>query len=77
MGSKVLLDDGIEIDLEKAARIMHSTSQQTSNYHLIKTWLDQCGPKIDYITELCAENGVSVIRSVAGSSKAAREIHGV
>lgn len=70
MGSKVLLDDGIEIDLEKAARIMHSTSQQTSNYHLIKTWLDQCGPKIDYITELCAENGVSVIRSVAGSSKA-------
>ncbi len=70
MGSQILKDAGIEIDLDEAARIMHGTSQQTTNYNLIRTWLEQCGPKIDYITELCAENDVDVIRSVAGSSKA-------
>lgn len=70
MGSQILKNDGIEIDLDHAARAMYSTSQQTSNYQLLRTWLEQTGPKIDYITELCAENGVTVMRSVNGSSKA-------
>lgn len=70
MGSKVLKDAGIEIDIDDVTRLMHSSSQQTSNYNLIRTWAEQSGPVIDYITELCAEHGVTVEPSVGGTSKA-------
>ncbi|MEE8716541.1 MAG: FAD-binding protein [Coriobacteriales bacterium] len=70
MGSKVLSDVGIDIDPEFAARLMFSASQQEANYNLIHTWATQTAPVIDYITELCAENGVTVEPSVGGTSKA-------
>lgn len=70
MGSKVLIDAGVDIDIDDVARLMHSSSQQTSNYNLIRTWAEQAGPVIDYITELCAEYGVTVEPSIGGTSKA-------
>lgn len=70
IGSKVLAENGLEIDAEKAARLMYAASQQTANYNLIRTWAEQTGPVIDYITELCAANGVTVEPSTGGTSKA-------
>lgn len=70
IGSKVLKDNGIEIDPDKAARLMYQASQQTANYNLIRTWATQTAGVIDYITELCAANGVTVEPSTGGTSKA-------
>lgn len=69
IGSKILEESGVEVDPAEAARLMYSASQQTANYELILTWAEQCGGVIDYIQELCAENGVTLQRSVAGTSK--------
>ena len=70
IGSKVLKDNGIEIDPDKAARLMYQASQQTANYNLIRTWATQTAGVLDYITELCAANGVTVEPSTGGTSKA-------
>jgi len=70
IGSKVLKDNGLEIDPDKAARLMYQASQQTANYNLIRTWATQTAGVIDYITELCAANGVTVEPSTGGTSKA-------
>ncbi len=70
IGSKVLLDNGLEIDPDKAARLMYQASQQTANYNLIRTWATQTAGVLDYITELCAANGVTVEPSTGGTSKA-------
>ena len=70
IGSKVLSDNGLEIDADKAARLMYQASQQTANYNLIRTWATQTGSILDYITELCAANGVTVEPSTGGTSKA-------
>lgn len=70
IGSKVLADNGIEIDPLEAARLMYAASQQTANYNLIRTWAEQTGPVLDYITELCAEYDTTVEPSTGGTSKA-------
>ena len=70
IGSKVLKENGLEIDPEKAARLMYQASQQTANYNLIRTWATQTAGVLDYITELCAANGVTVEPSTGGTSKA-------
>ena len=70
MGSKVLKDEGIEINIDDVARLMHAATQQTANYNLIRTWAEQAGPVIDYITDLCAQYNVTVEPSVGGTSKA-------
>lgn len=70
IGSKVLADNGIEIDPLEAARLMYAASQQTANYNLIRTWAEQTGPVMDYITELCAEYDTTVEPSTGGTSKA-------
>ncbi len=70
IGSKVLKDNGLEIDPDKAARLMYQASQQTANYNLIRTWATQTAGVLDYITELCAANGVTVEPSTGGTSKA-------
>lgn len=70
IGSKVLSDNGLEVDPDKAARLMYQASQQTANYNLIRTWATQTAGIIDYITELCAANGVTVEPSTGGTSKA-------
>lgn len=70
IGSKVLAEQGLEIDPILATRLMYAASQQTANYNLIRTWATQTGPVMDYITELCAANGVTVEPSTGGTSKA-------
>ena len=70
IGSKVLSDNGLEVDPDKAARLMYQASQQTANYNLIRTWATQTANVLDYITELCAANGVTVEPSTGGTSKA-------
>ncbi len=70
MGSKVLKDAGVEINIDDAVRLMYAASQQTANYQLIRTWAEQAGPVIDYITELCADYNVTVEPSIGGTSKA-------
>ncbi len=70
IGSKVLKDNGLEIDPDKAARLMYAASQQTANYNLIHTWATQTAGVLDYVTELCAANGVTVEPSTGGTSKA-------
>ncbi len=70
IGSKVLKDAGIDIDPLEAARLMYLGSQQSANYNLIRTWATQTGEVLDYLTDLCAANGVTVIPSTAGTSKA-------
>lgn len=70
IGSKVLADNGIEIDPLEAARLMYAASQQTANYNLIRRWAEQTGPVMDYITDLCAEYGTTVEPSTGGTSKA-------
>lgn len=70
IGSKVLTASGVEIAPEKAARLMYAASQQTANYNLILTWAEQTGAVLDYITDLCAANGVTVEPSIGGTSKA-------
>ena len=70
IGSKVLKDNGLEVDADKAARLMYQASQQTANYNLIRTWATQTASVLDYITELCAANGVTVEPSTGGTSKA-------
>ena len=70
IGSKVLADNGLDIPADKAAYLMYAASQQTANYDLIRVWADQTGPVLDYITELCARNGVTVEPSTGGTSKA-------
>lgn len=49
---------------------MYQASQQTANYNLIRTWATQTASVLDYITELCAANGVTVEPSTGGTSKA-------
>ena len=68
IGSKVLLEAGSDIDPLEAARLMYSASQQTANYNLIRTWATQTGAVIDYITELCANNGVKVETTAGGGT---------
>ena len=70
IGSKVLADNSLEIDPVLATRLMYAASQQTANYNLIRTWATQTGSVLDYITELCAANGVTVEPSTGGTSKA-------
>ena len=70
IGSKVLADNGLVIDPVLATRLMYAASQQTANYNLIRTWATQTGAVLDYITELCAANGVTVEPSTGGTSKA-------
>lgn len=70
IGSRVLKENGLEIDPDKAARLMYQASQQTANYNLIRTWATQTAGVLDYITELCAANGVTVEPSTGGTSKA-------
>lgn len=70
IGSKVLSENGLEIDPVLATRLMYAASQQTANYNLIRTWATQTGQVLDYITELCAANGVTVEPSTGGTSKA-------
>ena len=70
IGSKVLADNGLEIDPVLATRLMYAASQQTASYNLIRTWATQTGSVLDYITEPCAANGVTVEPSTGGTSKA-------
>ena len=69
IGSKVLLEAGSgDIDPLEAARLMYSASQQTANYNLIHTWATQTAGVIDYITDLCAANGVKVETTAGGGT---------
>ena len=70
MGTKVMEDAGLHVDIDTAVRLMYSATQQTANYNLIRTWAEQTGPVLDYVFDLCKKNGVTPEPSFGGTSKA-------
>ena len=70
MGTKIMEEAGLHVDIDTAVRLMYSATQQTANYNLIRTWAEQTGPVLDYVFELCKANGVTPEPSFGGTSKA-------
>ena len=70
MGTKLMEEAGLHVDIDTAVRLMYSATQQTANYNLIRTWAEQTGPVLDYIFDLCRANGVTPEPSFGGTSKA-------
>ena len=70
MGTKLMEEAGLHVDIDTAVRLMYSATQQTANYNLIRTWAEQTGPVLDYVFDLCRANGVTPEPSFGGTSKA-------
>ncbi len=69
IGSKWKLDNGVDIDIDEACKLLFLWSQQTTNYNLIRTWAEQTGPVMDYIEEMCEAQGVHMVSALSKTAK--------
>lgn len=69
IGSKFHKRNGFDLDPRVAARYLHLASHQTANYNLIYVWASRSGEVFDYIEELGAANGVSMVSALSGTAK--------
>ena len=69
IGSKWKLDNGVDIDIDEACKLLFLWSQQTTNYNLIRTWAEQTGPVMDYIEEMCEAQGVHTVTALSKTAK--------
>lgn len=69
LGSKFHKQNGFDLDPRVAARFLHQASHQTTNYDLIYVWASRSGEVFDYIDELGAQNGVSMVPALSGTAK--------
>lgn len=69
IGSKYHLANGFDLDPRVATRYLHHASHQTTNYDLIYVWASRSGEVFDYIEELGAKSGVSMVPALSGTAK--------
>ena len=69
IGSKFKIDNGVDIDIDEACRLLYLWSQQTTNYNLIRTWAEKTGPVIDYIEGMVAEQGFKMVSALSKTAK--------
>lgn len=69
IGSKFKIDNGVDIDIDEACRLLYLWSQQTTNYNLIRTWAEKTGPVIDYIEGMMAEQGFKMVSALSKTAK--------
>ena len=69
IGSKYHKSNGFDLDPRVATRYLHHASHQTTNYDLIYVWASRSGKVFDYIEELGAANGVSMVPALSGTAK--------
>ncbi|MEG0503382.1 MAG: FAD-dependent oxidoreductase [Raoultibacter sp.] len=69
IGSKWQLDHGTNIDPLNAARQLHTWSQQTTNYNLIRTWATRSGKVFDHIEEIGEAQGMHMAPALSPTSK--------
>ncbi len=69
IGSKYHKSNGFDLDPRVATRYLHHASHQTTNYDLIYVWASRSGGVFDYIEELGAASGVSMVPALSGTAK--------
>lgn len=69
IGSRYHKANGFDLDPRVAARYLHHASHQTTNYDLIYVWASRSGEVFDYIEELGAASGVSMVPALSGTAK--------
>lgn len=69
IGSKYQLKSGTNIDPLNAARQLHTWSQQTTNFNLIRTWATRSGKVFDHIEEIGEEQGMHMAPALSPTSK--------
>jgi succinate dehydrogenase/fumarate reductase flavoprotein subunit len=62
-------ENGIVIPEDTAARLLYQWSQQTANYGLINTWATRSGKVFDYLREMTAKHGITMIQAVSPTAK--------
>ncbi|MEA5019692.1 MAG: FAD-binding protein [Gordonibacter sp.] len=69
IGSKYHKASGFDLDPRVATRYLHHASHQTTNYDLIYVWASRSGKVFDYIEELGAKSGISMVPALSGTAK--------
>ncbi|MDR2454394.1 MAG: FAD-dependent oxidoreductase [Bifidobacteriaceae bacterium] len=61
--------NGISVPQETAVRLLYQWSQQTANYNLLNTWATRSGKVFDYLEEMTAKHGITMIQAVSPTAK--------
>ena len=69
IGSSWKLDNGVDIDIDTACRLLYLWSQQSTNYNLIRTWGERTGEVIDYIEQMTAAQGIKMVSALSKTAK--------
>ncbi len=69
LNSRFQREQGLNFDVDEAARLIHQWSNQTTSYNLIRTWASQSGRIFDYIEELVAADGVRLVSGLSPTAK--------
>lgn len=61
VGSKLQVEQGIDIDVELATRLIYQWGQSEANYYLIKNYVERSGEVMDYYIDMGTQAGFEVI----------------
>ncbi|BAK43532.1 FAD-dependent oxidoreductase [Eggerthella sp. YY7918] len=70
IGARVQIENGVNVDPEEAARLLHQSSMQMANYNLIYTWASRSGKVFDHIEEIAKDQGYQIIPADGSSGTA-------
>ena len=69
IGSNWKLENGVDIDIDTACKLLYLWSNQTVNYNLLRTWAEQTGPVFNYIEEMVGKQGIKMVSALSGTAK--------
>ena len=69
IGSNWKLENGVDIDIDTACKLLYLWSNQTVNYNLLRTWAEQTGPVFNYIEEMVGKQGITMVSALSGTAK--------